>query len=425
MKKFEDLFKSALRDQELPYDESAWNEMSKKLDARSGGGGASGNLKWILGTAGAIVVTVGVLLYMDNNTNVQEQSKNQIANTDLELNENTDSNNSESSNVASETQSETDDSYEKSNEKSNSKEAESSNESNQDEVIQVVECCDEKVEKLITPVYRETTVKEEKVVENPVLKEKLTFSPVYDKCLNDVFIYQNENNQSVWLNTPVNKLIEIKASTKFKEKLNEKGIYQIGVLNASQDFVSRSSFRVFEPKSNQLIVEDHLNYENGLPQLDAKAYNEGENKWYLNDGVVALNKEKNSFNLFKKGNYQIAMSNVDINGCVSKSVTNFWVEEDYNLMAVNAFTPSSWDSRNTHFLPYALTKRDSPFKMIIIDPSDGAILFETSSADMPWDGIDRNTGKMVDENKSFVWKVILENPESNEKPEYIGTVVRL
>ena len=110
MKKFEDLFKSALRDQELPYDESAWNEMSKKLDARSGGGGASGNLKWILGTAGAIVVTVGVLLYMDNNTNVQEQSKNQIANTDLELNENTDSNNSESSNVASETQSETDDS---------------------------------------------------------------------------------------------------------------------------------------------------------------------------------------------------------------------------------------------------------------------------------------------------------------------------
>ena len=33
MKKIEDLFKSALRDQELPYDERAWNEMSKKLDS--------------------------------------------------------------------------------------------------------------------------------------------------------------------------------------------------------------------------------------------------------------------------------------------------------------------------------------------------------------------------------------------------------
>ena len=112
------------------------------------------------------------------------------------------------------------------------------------------------------------------------------FSPVYDKCLNDVFIYLNENNQSVWLNTPVNKLIEIKASTKFKDKrLMKKVFTKSGILNASPDFVSRSSFRVFEPKSNQLIVEDHLNYENGLPQLDAKAFNEGENKWYLNDGV--------------------------------------------------------------------------------------------------------------------------------------------
>jgi hypothetical protein len=52
-------------------------------------------------------------------------------------------------------------------------------------------------------------------------------------------------------------------------------------------------------------------------------------------------------------------------------------------------------------------------------------LFETSTADQPWDGIDRNTGKMVDENKSYVWKVILDQPESNEKPEYLGTVVRL
>ena len=158
---------------------------------------------------------------MDNNADIEEQSNNQIANTDLKLNENTDSNNSESSNVASETLSETDDSYEKSKEKS-IKKVESSNESNQEELTQVLECCDEKVEKLITPVYRETTVKEETVVENPVLKEILTFSPVNDKCLNDVFIYLNENNQSVWLNTPVNKLIEIKHPLNLDKRLMKK-----------------------------------------------------------------------------------------------------------------------------------------------------------------------------------------------------------
>ena len=90
MKKIEDLFKSALKDQELPYNESAWKDMSKKLDARSGG--VSGNLKWILGVAGAVVVTVCVMLYTYNNTDVKDQSNNQIASNDLKLNEKTDSN---------------------------------------------------------------------------------------------------------------------------------------------------------------------------------------------------------------------------------------------------------------------------------------------------------------------------------------------
>ena len=94
------------------------------------------------------------------------------------------------------------------------------------------------------------------------------------------------------------------------------------------------------------------------------------------------------------------MSNVDINRFAFQNpVTDFWVEEDYNLMAVNAFTPKQlgFYEAHTSFLMH-LPRGDTPFKMIIIDPSDGAILFEeTSSADMPWDGIDRNTGKMVDE----------------------------
>ena len=423
MKKIEDLFKSALKDQELPYNESAWNEMSKKLDARSGG--ASGNLKWILGAAGAVVVTVGTLIYVNSNnvSNIQENKEKNIASLETKSIKNT--NDIDSDEIISENQVQEDNTTEKSNNEVQVKSKTISNETNQQEVVQIIECCDEKVVQLIPPVYRETTVKEETLIENPGVKEILTFNTLTDKCLNDEFVYLNENKQSLWLNTPMNTLIEIPASSKFKESLNEKGLYQVGELNASMEFVSRSSFTVFEAKSNQLIVEDHLNYENGLPQLDAKAYNEGDNKWYLNNDAVSFNKESNSFNLFKKGNYRIGISTKDPNGCVSQSNVIFYVEEDYNLLAVNAFTPTSWDSRNTHFIPFALTQRNTPFKMIVIDPADGAILFETASAELPWDGTDRNTGKMVEQNKSFVWKVILERPESNEKPEYIGTVVRL
>jgi hypothetical protein len=423
MKKIEDLFKSALKDQELPYNESAWNEMSKKLDARSGG--ASGNLKWILGAAGAVVVTVGTLIYVNSNnvSNIQENKEKNIASLETKSIKNT--NDIDSDEIISENQVQEDNTTEKSNNEVQVKSKTISNETNQQEVVQIIDCCDEKIVQLIPPVYRETTVKEETLIENPGVKEILTFNTLTDKCLNDEFVYLNENKQSLWLNTPMNTLIEIPASSKFKESLNEKGLYQVGELNASMEFVSRSSFTVFEAKSNQLIVEDHLNYENGLPQLDAKAYNEGDNKWYLNNDAVSFNKESNSFNLFKKGNYRIGISTKDPNGCVSQSNVSFYVEEDYNLLAVNAFTPTSWDSRNTHFIPFALTQRNTPFKMIIIDPADGAILFETASAELPWDGTDRNTGKMVEQNKSFVWKVILERPESNEKPEYIGTVVRL
>ena len=89
MKKIEDLFKSALKDQELPYNENAWNQMSKKLDAR---GGASGNLKWLLGAAGIAVITVGTLLYLNNNNkDVQKNISQSLASTNQNT-ENTNSN---------------------------------------------------------------------------------------------------------------------------------------------------------------------------------------------------------------------------------------------------------------------------------------------------------------------------------------------
>ena len=63
--------------------------------------------------------------------------------------------------------------------------------------------------------------------------------------------------------------------------------------------------------------------------------------------------------------------------------------------------------------------------MIIIDPSNGAVIFETTSASQAWQGVNKNTGERVKENTSFVWKVVLQNPEQGESPEYMGTVIRL
>ena len=63
--------------------------------------------------------------------------------------------------------------------------------------------------------------------------------------------------------------------------------------------------------------------------------------------------------------------------------------------------------------------------MVIIDPNDGAIVFETSDASQPWDGIDKRDGQMVNANKVFIWKVTIKHPEASEKSEYKGTIIRI
>jgi hypothetical protein len=76
-------------------------------------------------------------------------------------------------------------------------------------------------------------------------------------------------------------------------------------------------------------------------------------------------------------------------------------------------------------MPYALSKRNSAFSLIIIDPDNGGIIFESSDASNPWDGIDKRNGKLVSESKTFIWKVTLSSPEKNEKAVYKGTITRI
>ena len=76
-------------------------------------------------------------------------------------------------------------------------------------------------------------------------------------------------------------------------------------------------------------------------------------------------------------------------------------------------------------MPFALTQRKTAFNLIIIDPSDGGIVFESSDASNAWDGYDKRNGKMAVANKAYIWKVNIANPEHKENIEYKGTIVRL
>ena len=73
MRNIEDLFKEALKDQELPYNKDAWSKMNKKLDARNPK--SSNGFKWILGAAGAAVIIAAYLFLDSDNEPSQIQAE--------------------------------------------------------------------------------------------------------------------------------------------------------------------------------------------------------------------------------------------------------------------------------------------------------------------------------------------------------------
>ncbi len=414
MRDIEDLFKESLKDHELPYNKEAWSKMNKKLDARNSG--SSNGFKWILGAAGAALI---VATYLFNGTNeVPKRSQAEVLQTEKEESVET---NHEIQIEATE-QSETD---------------LLSQEVEEEHSVVVIDCCDDVVEEpmheeinanpiteteLQQPVYREVAKSPSAKGES---KAQLRFSTPTDHCLNQEFSYSNVNDEMIYVLSPQENLEEIPTKETLELKLDEKGIYQIGTLNQEEEFIASVSFKVHEAQSIQVTADDYLNFENGLPELSVRAFSDHALSWYVNNQKVARSGKKENFYLFDKGSYAIQAMTKDANGCQSSDKISFYVEKNYNLLAVNAFTPNSFDDRNTTFMPFALTKRNTPFKMIIIDPSNGAVIFETTNASQAWQGVNKNTGELVKENTSFVWKVILQNPEPGESPEYMGTVVRL
>ena len=114
-----------------------------------------------------------------------------------------------------------------------------------------------------------------------------------------------------------------------------------------------------------------------------------------------------------------------LDGCSSTEKIKITANEDYNLLAVNAFNPQSRDERNAKFMPYALTIRDVRFELIVIDPDNGGIVFKTKDAQNAWDGTDQRNGQMVPAQKAYIWKVVLQDALPSEKTTYSGTIVRI
>lgn len=395
-KNIEELFKQSLENYEESYDPSAWSALQSKLDSKQETNQNSKSSNWKTFTL--ITVTISVAGYfmfsrkIDKNT---VEPKNHIPKTEVQ---------------ETETYTITEDKQPikkeiKTPNKSILKQTHSS-------TIPV-----KTIEKTM-----EFNVDEYKESKNETKQTLLVTSrPIY--CQGETETFKNENNYTIYLIHESGKHYTIRKDEKKAIELNDIGIYYWSFENTLNTENKLKGFEVINSPKINFTVPQGVDLSTGLPIVSLTSNHNGNNKWYVNGKPYSQGKEIDLFT-FNKGKYEIKLIN-ESNGCKSELTKNFNSEDNYNLMSVTGIEPNHPDPKRNSFIPYALLLRKTEFRMIIISPTTGETIFETTDLEKPWIGKNEKTDELVPENSEYIWKVIITNPVKGEKTEYKGRITRI
>ena len=415
-KPLEELFKSALKEHQMPYDPSAWRAMSSKLDAQLPVHGKS-KWPWFLGAASAIGIVTVSLLY--------SPSPEKTAQTKL------------STPKVNEKESITD--------KKKINKTYTSGNQEQLELLtpalpKLIQCGIQPTLEIAPSLENDVLVNEPKIATENVVQiggTDIANSPAVNLnqvdvwenlnvpsiCLGESHTINNKNSVDVLIRDAYSNEIVVPASSSYSYTALHEGKHEVLIANSK---VSKESFTVKSAPQLALQLDNDLIYEKGLPTTILSANATGSTvEWYLNNKLLSTESSQLKVHLFTKGSYTFKASSMNEFGCKTDALRTLFIDDEYNLLAVNAFDPQSVDNRKNAFMPYALTVREVDFELIIIDPKDGAVVFESNDATLPWRGQDKRNGQLVEASKTFIWRVILSNPQPGEKSEYKGTIVRL
>ena len=410
--KINEIFKSALEGHEMPYNANAWKAFESNLDGKQVP--KKSNLwKWLTGAA-ALVAIIGGFLAIEPSQQANSGEKNSP-----ELL----SNNKKTEIISTEVKA------------AQIKEKLVKKETKNKSLLNLLQEEIPTIASVIINLNEEGTLKTN-LVNNELetnasdndynLVDQQVFYPEIDiNCVNEEQWIENKNSFNLMLQTPTGEEIVLLANQKTLITAKSKGTYKIGW------YIEPNNFNVYKSKFiNDVpaldVLTEELNYDNGLPTLPVKfRTNEDEVVTQYDNRSITSNSSEQNVYLFEKGDIQIRFTASNTHSCKTTVVKEISVNENYNLLAVNAFDPYSSDNRKNSFMPFALTKRTSPFVLVIIDPADGGVVFQSNDASNSWDGYDKRNGKMVAQNKAFIWKVSLQNPEKKEKSDYKGTIIRL
>ena len=430
--KIEHKLKDLLQNQELPYNTAAWDSMKQALDAKMPVTQPMNWYKWLLGGAAITVIAVSSYFFIQKDKAIPRQT---ATTTKIEKptqpaqqeKVNTPQNTSENSNLSSVTS--------KSTVKSDLSQTDSKLiASTNDDVTKMTSILEQNivVEEVVmdqTDLEPSSEKKEITDVISPNQKEELTTNSTLitavNMCLGERQLLENKNDFAVSVfkqnSNQLIATIEAKKSMSFEAK--EQGTYLLVEKNKPV-IEGANSFEVKNSPKPTLEIESEIRYEKGVPTLKASTDASNSVQWTVNNLELNSTKSEIDFNPFKAGNYIVSLKTLN-EGCIVSQTSKVNIDEDYNLLAVNAFNPNSFEPRNQTFIPFALTQRDVKFTLLILDPKDGGVMYQTEDASQPWNGIDKRTGQLSPSNQAYIWKVLISNPLPGESPEYKGTITKL
>jgi uncharacterized protein YqkB len=413
----ENKIKESLKGHEMPYDATAWTSMSARLDKSMPIQTSSNVLKWLIGGA-AVVVTVGIsALYLLNNdaSEITKKETTQTAKTEQEKTVGSEQN------------------IDKSIPK---QEAEQTAETNTPDLFEQVFATqvdnqETSSTSLASELIENGGISVERIVssETPNDANQSGFSikipTVGSICIGESITIENTNQVELTIGLNDDQYTIASSNTLTFTPKNT-GAYSISY-TVNADVVNSPYFTVKPSPRADFQIDMSDKYDQGVPTtlLSASSGDDVTYSWLI-DGNQAFTGTNVKAHFFSKGNHDVELTvKNESNGCEVSAVKTIRIDEDYTLLATNTFTSTSTDPRKSTFMPYALKVRNVDFKLTIIDPSNGAIVYETTDASEGWNGIDKRNGQLVDSQKPFVWVVRLMNPLPGEQLEYKSTVIRL
>ena len=424
MKNIEQILKESLENHELPYNEAAWESLSKRLD----GSTPSPFYRkwWVAASVGTVLV--GSALFFTLNS--QSESTKNTKETIPVVSQNTTTPQTGSS--AESRLNTTNNTNPQTNTPQAEKQAEAVTQSTpiehtnyqNSEVNHITQSSKE-----VSSQKNASNQSVQYVVKTPTEENnnnpKVTYLPVHleqtNLCIGDEIEITNPNETLTISVIQNNRTQLIKGGSKRTfTATSEGGIEVVSGKNSQTIAVNKPNNKLY------ISADQTILYNNGIPSVEFTISGaENAVQW----SVEKYHSEVQDGNLivhpYTGKEITVKATSKDLNGCAISETKTISIKEEYNLQAANSFNINSSDSRNNRFMPYALTERNTAFELTILDAKSGRVLYKTNDASNGWDGTDMQTGSLAQVNSTYIWRVMMKNPLPGEPKVYNGTIVLL